>query len=131
MATHSASAPSASPSKYLQSLGLATLRQKKGLTLEYIADKTKISIRFLRAIEAEEFETLPGGLFRTSYIRQYAAAAGLDEKQLLTQYKEKTAPPEKEPTGSPEKSPRSETRNWLERWFGSAAGAPRSSDWLR
>jgi cytoskeletal protein RodZ len=126
MRSQSASAPSPSPRRPLRSLDLPKLREKKGLTLEYIANKTKISIRFLRAIEAEEFEILPGGLFDTSYIRQYAAEIGLDEDELLTQYKEKTGQAEEELRVSPKKGPRSETRNWLDRWFGNAAPAPRS-----
>ena len=126
MTSHSTFAPPPPQHRYQPSLGLSKLRQKQGVTLEHIADKTKISIRFLRAIEAEEFEKLPGGLFSTSYIRQYAAAIGLDEDQLLTQYKDKTGPPEEEPAGNPRKSPGSETRNWLDRWFGATAAAPRT-----
>jgi cytoskeletal protein RodZ len=68
------------------SLNLATFRLKKGISLEQIAEATKISIRFLRAIENEEFEKLPGGIFNTSYLRQYAAATGLEESRLLAHY---------------------------------------------
>ena len=44
-------------------LNLAARRAKAGLSLEQIAEMTKISIRFLRAIENEEFPLLPGGIF--------------------------------------------------------------------
>ena len=40
-------------------LNLAVHRQKEGISLEQIAEVTKISIRFLKAIEDEEFEKLP------------------------------------------------------------------------
>src|ERR1017187_709592 len=57
-------------------LNLPGRRKALSLSLENIADSTKISIRFLRAIEDEEFEKLPGGIFNTSYLRQYAPALG-------------------------------------------------------
>jgi len=65
---------------------LAALRQSKGVTLEQIADTTKISIRFLRAIEDEEYDKLPGGIFNTSYIRQYARAIDQPETELVKYY---------------------------------------------
>src|SRR5205085_7996023 len=55
-------------------LGLASIRRNRGLSLEQIAGKTKISLRALQAIEAGEFKKLPGGVYNTSYIRQYAQA---------------------------------------------------------
>lgn len=73
-------------------LNLQNRRTDRGLSLETIADTTKISIRFLRAIEDEEFDKLPGGIFNTSYLRQYAAAIGFDESKLLSHYSHKTAP---------------------------------------
>ncbi len=126
MATKTSNTSSPPLTKYIQSLGLSRFRQKRGVTLEQVAEKTKISIRFLRAIEAEEFEKLPGGLFNTSYIRQYAAAVGFDEGDLISQYKEKTAPSEP-PAEGKRKSPGSETRNWFGRFLGITAAAPRSS----
>lgn len=51
---------------------LATLRQDKGVTLAEISDRTKISQRYLEAIEAGRLEELPGGIYRRSYLRQYA-----------------------------------------------------------
>ncbi len=120
------SSPSPSPSKYVRGLGLAGFRQKRGVSLEQIADKTKISMRFLRAIESEEFEKLPGGLFSTSYIRQYAAAIGFDETELIGQYKEKTAPAEEPGLEGKRKSAGSETKGWFGRWLGIAAEANRS-----
>ena len=73
-------------------LDLARFRRKAGVSLEQITDRTKISLRFLRAIEAEEFEKLPGGIFSTSYLRQYAAAIGYDEVELLAHFDRKMNP---------------------------------------
>ena len=126
MRSQTAGALSPPQPTYLGTLGLSKLRQRSGVTLEHIADKTKISIRFLRAIEAEDFEKLPGGLFNTSYIRQYAAEIGFDEDRLLTQYKDKTAQPEEEPLRLRGKPARPETRSWFNRWFGLAVTEPRT-----
>lgn len=67
-------------------LGLEQLRRRRGLSLQQIAESTKISTFFLQAIETGQFEKLPGGLFNRSYIRQYAAAVGIAEKRLLDAY---------------------------------------------
>ena len=65
---------------------LASVREGKGMSLEAIAESTRIAVRFLQAIEAEEFTELPGGVYNTSYIRQYARAIGYSETALLDQY---------------------------------------------
>ena len=67
-------------------LDLAGWRKKKALSLEQIAAWTKISVRSLQAIESEEFKKLPGGIYNTSYIRQYARAIDYDEQQILNLY---------------------------------------------
>lgn len=81
---HETSPNSAAPVR-----GLSRHRARQGVTLEQIAESTKINIRFLRAIESGRFEQLPGGIFSTSYIRQYAAAVGLDPNDLLERYHER------------------------------------------
>ena len=71
-------------------LGLATIRQNRGISLAQIAESTKISIRSLEAIERGEFSKLPGGIYNTSYIRQYARAIDYDESALLSYYDQAT-----------------------------------------
>ena len=68
-------------------LGLSTIRRNRGISLQQIADSTKISIRSLEAIEQGDFCKLPGGIYNTSYIRQYARAIEYDECALLAFYK--------------------------------------------
>mgnify|MGYP001263663799 CR=1 FL=1 len=68
-------------------LGLATIRRNRGISLEQIADSTKINIRSLKAIEGGDFAKLPGGIYNTSYIRQYAKAIDFDESELLAFYR--------------------------------------------
>src|SRR2546429_5541853 len=57
-------------------------REKRNLGLEQISRELKISARFLEAIEGEQFEILPGGVFAKSFVRQYARFLGLDEEEL-------------------------------------------------
>jgi len=103
-------------------LDLPRFRTRAGVSLEQIAQSTKISSRFLEAIEGERFEQLPGGIFSTSYLRQYAEAIGYDEDALVAHYNEKMNP--SEPISE---APQVETssRSLLFRWLRTAAQAPR------
>ena len=73
-------------------LGLATIRRNRGISLEEIAASTKISMRSLKAIECGEFKKLPGGIYNTNYIRQYAKAIDFDEFALLNYYNSHSGP---------------------------------------
>jgi cytoskeleton protein RodZ len=68
-------------------LGLATVRRNRGITLQQISDVTKIGIRALEAIEVGDFRKLPGGIYSTSYIRQYARAIDYPEDDILELYR--------------------------------------------
>lgn len=74
-------------------LGVKSWRLRKGISLEAIAAFTKLSTRHLAAIEDGAFERLPGGIYNTCYIKQYAQAIGFDETHLLAYYSEASAPP--------------------------------------
>ena len=65
---------------------LAAVRERKGISLDQISSSTKISSRYLEAIERADFELLPGGVFSSSYIRQYARAIDYDEWDLLAYF---------------------------------------------
>jgi cytoskeletal protein RodZ len=67
-------------------LELASRRKRNAISLEQISQATKIGIRSLQAIEAGEFQKLPGGVYSTSYIRQYARAIDFDESLILELY---------------------------------------------
>lgn len=71
---------------------LRTSRQKQGLSLEEIAEHSKISMFFLKAIEAGEFEKLPGGIYDLCYLRQYAAETGFPESELIAFYHSSNRP---------------------------------------
>ena len=74
-------------------LGVGAWRRKKGISLESIAASTKLSIRQLEAIESGEFSRLPGGIYNTNYIKQYARAIDFDEADLLAFYRDFCNPP--------------------------------------
>lgn len=103
-------------------LELARSRKKAGISLDDIAEGTKISLRFLRAIEEGEFEKLPGGIFSTSYLRQYAAAIGYDETELLAYYDRKMNPPA---VGLKALQNASGNQSFLDRWLKIPAEAQR------
>jgi cytoskeletal protein RodZ len=67
-------------------LGLTTIRENRGISLQQISSSTKIGVRVLEAIERGDFGKLPGGIYSTSYIRQYARAIDYDEGAILEVY---------------------------------------------
>jgi len=68
-------------------------RLRRNLALDQISNELKISARFLGAIEAGEYNKLPGGVFIKSFVRQYARLLGLDEEELAGQVQRMLEPP--------------------------------------
>jgi cytoskeleton protein RodZ len=54
--------------------------------LDEIAGATRIATRFLRAIENEEWDQLPGGVFNRGFVRAVARYLGLDEENTVAEY---------------------------------------------
>jgi hypothetical protein len=75
-------------------------REMRGVSLREIADGTKISVRFLQALEEDRIDVLPGGLFPRAFVRQYAMQLGLDADRLVADFTHAhaEAPAEKRPT---------------------------------
>jgi cytoskeleton protein RodZ len=61
-------------------------RELREVTLEEITSATRIGPRFLEALENEEWEKLPGGVFNRGFVRSIARYLGLDEEVLLGEY---------------------------------------------
>jgi cytoskeletal protein RodZ len=61
-------------------------REMRGVTLDEISAATRIATRFLRAIENEEWEQLPGGVFNRGFVRAVARYLGLDEENIVAEY---------------------------------------------
>jgi len=68
----------------------ARMRQKIDIT--EIEAKTKIRAKYLRAMENEEFDLLPGSTFAKSFLRTYAEALGLDAHRLVEEYRAQYEP---------------------------------------
>ena len=65
---------------------LADARAARGMTLKQVSASTKISISKLQAIERDEIENLPGGIFTRGFVRSYAETVGLDPQETLAQF---------------------------------------------
>ncbi|MGI8919258.1 MAG: helix-turn-helix domain-containing protein [Pyrinomonadaceae bacterium] len=65
---------------------LRLAREERGIPLREISDETRISIRYLEAIESGDFKRLPGGIFNRSFVRAYARCIGYDEKKAVEAY---------------------------------------------
>jgi hypothetical protein len=68
----------------------ATLREartRQRIDISEIESETKIRAKYLRALENEEWDLLPGPTYVKSFLRTYAEALGLDGKLLIEEYK--------------------------------------------
>jgi cytoskeleton protein RodZ len=61
-------------------------RELRGVTLEEISAATRIATRFLKAIENEQWDQLPGGVFNRGFVRAMARFLGLDEENIVAEY---------------------------------------------
>lgn len=102
----------------------ATLREARmraRIDVSEIEAQTKIRARYLRALENEEWDLLPGPIFIKSFLRTYATALGLDGKALVEEYRvnfEHPGEQEIQPLSAPRRRPRPGTRP------GGEVGAP-------
>ena len=60
-------------------------REKAGITLQNVAAKTRIDIKFLEALEDGNFNFLPE-IYVKAFIKQYSKVVGLDEEETLQKY---------------------------------------------
>src|ERR1700676_2787245 len=61
-------------------------REKRNITLDQVSVSTKIGMRMLRALEENQFNQLPGGIFNKGFVRAYSRVVGLDEEQTIADY---------------------------------------------
>jgi cytoskeleton protein RodZ len=108
----------------------ATLREARmraRIDISEIEAQTKIRAKYLRALENEEWDLLPGPTYVKSFLRTYADELGLDGKRLVEEYKlqhERLSDVELQPIAPPgQRRPvgghRSST--WRRVWLGVAA----------
>lgn len=76
------------PHSELASFGeeLRREREIRGISLKEIADATKISKRFLEAIERNDHRTLPAPVFTRGFVREYARYLGLSAEDIVSRY---------------------------------------------
>jgi cytoskeleton protein RodZ len=61
-------------------------REMRGVSLDEISAATRIATRFLQAIENEQWDQLPGGVFNRGFVRAVARYLGLDEENIVAEY---------------------------------------------
>lgn len=68
---------------------LREARMRARIDISEIEAQTKIRAKYLRAIENEEWDLLPGPTYVKSFLRTYAEALGLDARMLVEEYKQR------------------------------------------
>jgi hypothetical protein len=66
---------------------LREARNRRKIDLSEVEAATRIRVRFLRAVESEEWDVLPGGVYTRGFIRTYASFLGLDGERLVEDYR--------------------------------------------
>ena len=72
---------------------LREARERRGITLRQIAERTKISMAALEALERSDASKLPSGIFGRSFVRSYASEVGLDPDATLRDFLDRFAEP--------------------------------------
>jgi flagellar biosynthesis protein FlhG len=65
---------------------LKKVRESRGLELNDISQRTKISERYLRALEEEQFTDMPAAVYVRGYVTEYARALRLDPQRIAESY---------------------------------------------
>src|SRR5438093_9741616 len=66
-------------------------REFREISLREISEATKINMRMLEAIEKDNYQLLPGGIFNRNFIRAYADFIGLDPEIAVRKYQVQTS----------------------------------------
>src|SRR6187455_2659584 len=68
---------------------LRETRMRRRIDMTEVEAATKIRAKYLRALENEEWDLLPGPTFVKTFLRSYADYLGLDSRQLVEEYKQR------------------------------------------
>lgn len=88
-------------------------RESRNVSLDQIAEATKISKRQLKALEDEQFQMLPGGIFNKGYVRAYSRFLGLNEDVMVAEYLEASGQSNKDDHAA---EPQPATQDFRSRW---------------
>jgi transcriptional regulator with XRE-family HTH domain len=80
---------------------LRQARERAGLSVDDVSARTKIQGSLLAAIERDDFDRVPGGLFVRGFLRAYAREVGLDPEALVNDYLDQIEPELPEPGEPP------------------------------
>lgn len=74
----------------MESIGayMRSERELRQMSLEELGQTTRIPLKTLQHIEADDFDALPGEVFVRGFLRAYAVAIGLDADAVLKRYHE-------------------------------------------
>ena len=78
-------------------------RLRRGWNLEQVARETRIGLHSLEAIEADQFDRLPGGVFARNFVRQYARMLELDVEGIIAAFRHQFEEPPEPPPAEPER----------------------------
>jgi transcriptional regulator with XRE-family HTH domain len=65
---------------------LRRIRVQRGVSLEQIADATKVSLSLWKALERNDFSRWPAGIYARAYLRSYAEAIGVDPETTIDDF---------------------------------------------
>ncbi len=71
---------------------LEQARERAGFDLREAEQRTKIRIKYLQALEDEEWQALPGGAYAKGFLRTYGELLGLDGEALVDEYRRQQEP---------------------------------------
>ncbi len=63
-------------------------RERRSVTLETLCAQTKVSLRYLQALEQGQYGALPGGVLRRGIVRAYCVSLGLEEQVWMQRFQE-------------------------------------------
>ena len=66
---------------------LKNVRESKGISLRKAEEDTKIRKRYLQALEEGNYDVIPGRVYAKGFLRNYANYLGLDQEEILMEYK--------------------------------------------
>lgn len=65
---------------------LRQAREERDISISEVAEHTRISPLYLKAIEEDDYSTLPGGIFNKGFIKSFAKYVGVDENEAMQDY---------------------------------------------
>lgn len=94
---------------------LRDARERKRLSFADLEQSTKVRAKYLRALEDDDFGTLPGPTYVKGFLRVYADALGLDGQLYVDEYNSRFVSGDEETIIRPRRTPPPRRVRWIER----------------